>query len=119
MSIWLTGWLIGWAFGLNIYRIFFVLGFRYNLRKDLFDAEPKTKGGRTMLLLSIETLFELLSSFEEFFLILSYLFPNDVLESLLDLDSGSCSHSPLSSTLYFDFGKILENSFLSVGILMV
>ncbi len=119
MSIWLTGWLIGCAFGLKISRIFFVLGFLYSLRRDLFEADPNTRGGRTMLLLSIEALFELLSSFEEFFLWLSYLFPNEVLESLLDLNSGSCSHSMLSSTLYFDFGKIFENSFLSLGIFIV
>lgn len=119
MSIWLTGWLIGCAFGLKISRIFFVLGFRYNLRRDLFEAEPNTKGGRIMLLLSIEALFELLSSFEEFFLWLSSLFPKDVLESLLDLYSGSCSHSMLSSILYFDLGKIFENYFLSLGIFIV
>ena len=118
MSIWLDGWLTGWAFGLKIYRIFFVLGFRSSLRNDLFDAEPNTKGGRIMLLLSIETLFELLSSFEEIFLWLSSLLPNEVLESLLD-SSGSCSHYTLSSILYLDLGKIFEKSFLSLGILMV
>lgn len=76
MSIWLWGWFLG----LNSYNIFLVLGFRYNLRKDLFDADPKTNGGLIMLPLSIDNLLELLYS--EFFLMLSYLFPRDVLDSL-------------------------------------
>ena len=117
MSTWLDGWLIGWAFGLKISRIFFVLGFRSSLRRDLFDADPNTRGGRIMLLLSIDTLFELLPSFEKFFLKLSSLLPNDVLEFLFDY--WSYSNYPLSSILYFDFGKILENYFLSLGIFIV
>jgi len=47
----------------------------------LFEAEPKTNGGLTELLLSAETLFDILPEFE-FFLILSSLFPNEVLDSL-------------------------------------
>ena len=93
-----------------------MLGFLYSLRKDLFEAEPKTKSGLIMVFLSIEILLELPPSFE-FFLALSYLLPNDVLDSLIV--SGSASFILLYSILYLDFGNIFENYFLSLGIFIV
>jgi len=47
----------------------------------LLEAEPKTNGGLTGLLLSAETLFDILPEIE-FFLTLSSLFPNEVLDCL-------------------------------------
>jgi hypothetical protein len=52
----------------------------------------------------------------EFFLTLSYLLPNEVLDSLI---LSTSFEEFYSSTLYFDLGNIFDNSFLSVGILMV
>jgi len=94
-----------------------VLGFLSSLRSDLLDADPKTNGGLITLFLSSDSLFELLPSLDEFFLILSSLLPKDVLDSLIVY--GSASFEPLSSILYLDFGNILVNYFLSLGILMV
>ena len=65
----------------------------------------------------MESRLELFYPFE-LFLKLYYLFPKDVLDSLILY--GSASLEVLYySTLYFDFGKILDNYFLSSGILIV
>ncbi len=96
---------------------FFVLGFLSILLNDLLDADSKTRGGLTILTLSMESRLELFYPFE-LFLKLYYLFPKDVLDSLILY--GSASLEVLYySTLYFDFGKILDNYFLSSGILIV
>lgn len=57
-----------------------MLGLRYRRRSDLFEALPRTRGGRIELLLSADTLRdEVFPSFETF-LPLSYRLPSDVLE---------------------------------------
>ncbi len=112
MSIWLDGWCLG----LNIYKIFLVLGFLYSRLNDLLDADPNTKAGRIELPLSLDNLLHELPSFETF-LMLSYLLPRDVLDCLSV--SGSTECETPSSILYLDLGNNLEKSFLSVGIFIV